>query len=88
MFWEREFIMISESEKSRLQVGFKQVLKLLKENRAEKVFLAGDCEDKICEPVKSICNENGVPLEMVETMKELGQLCGIQVKASCAAVVK
>lgn len=80
--------MISDSDKCRLQVGFKQVLKSLNENKAEKIFLASDCEDKICEPIRSLCAQKSVSLAMVNTMKELGEMCGIEVKASCAAVIK
>ena len=80
--------MISEAEKARLLIGFKQVKRALSEGRAEKVFLSGDCETKISAPVETLAGENNVQLFYIATMKELGELCGISVKASCAVVLK
>ena len=80
--------MISDADKIRLQVGLKQVLKALGEGRAEKVFLAGDCDDSICNQIESLSSQNNVSLTMVETMRELGTMCGIEVKASCAVILK
>lgn len=79
--------MISDSDKPRLHVGFKQVLRALNENKALKVYLASDCDSKISEPLKELCSANNTELYYVETMSELGKMCGIEVKASCAAVL-
>ena len=80
--------MICESDKAGLLVGFKQVKRALDEKKATKVFLASDCDDKISVSVECECSANDVPLFSVETMEELGNMCGIDVKASCAVVVK
>lgn len=80
--------MISVSDKSRLQVGLKQVLRALGENKAEKVFLASDCDGSICRQIQSLCEQNGVQLIEAATMRELGTMCNIEVKASCAAVLR
>ena len=70
--------MISESEKKNLLVGFKQTLRAVEEKRAEKVFLAGDCESKISAPIENAASSNGTQIFYVSTMKELGELklCG------------
>jgi large subunit ribosomal protein L7A len=80
--------MISESDKSRLQTGFKQTIRALHEQKAQKAFLADDCEEKISSPVTQLCEKSGVPLEHVSSMHELGKLCEIEVRASCAVVLK
>ena len=80
--------MISESEKTRLLIGFKQVKRALSEGKAEKVFLSEDCETKISAPIEELAKENSVQLLYIATMKELGALCSINVKASCAVVLK
>ena len=80
--------MISVSDKSRLQVGLKQVLRALNENKAEKVFIASDSDDSICRQIHSLCEKNSVQLIEVATMRELGTMCSIEVKASCAAVLR
>ncbi|MCX7715304.1 MAG: ribosomal L7Ae/L30e/S12e/Gadd45 family protein [Clostridia bacterium] len=80
--------MISDMEKAALHVGYKQTMRALAENRAKKVFLAMDSEQKISVPVKELCTEKSVPFECVDTMQELGKMCGIEVRASCAVVLK
>ncbi|MGN0148870.1 MAG: ribosomal L7Ae/L30e/S12e/Gadd45 family protein [Clostridia bacterium] len=80
--------MISEAEKAHMQVGYKQALRALAEDKVSKVFLSGDCDTKISAPIEKTANEKGVPLYYIATMKELGSLCGIEVGASCAVVLK
>ncbi len=80
--------MISDTDKSRLQVGFKQVIKAIGEGRAEKVFLAEDADDSICTQIKTLSDEHGTELVYADTMRELGHMCNIEVKASCAVVLK
>ena len=80
--------MISEADKAKLAVGFKQVVRTVKEDKAAKIFLAEDCESKISVPVEQAASEKGVQLFYVPTMKELGELCGIDVSSSCAVVLK
>lgn len=80
--------MISEADKAKLAVGFKQVVRAVKEDKAAKVFLADDCESKISVPVEQSASEKGVQVFYIHTMKELGELCGIDVGSSCAVVLK
>lgn len=79
--------MISDAQRQHLQVGFKQTLRAVGEGRAEKVFLALDCDEKISTPLKRAASEKAVEICEVPTMKELGTICGIEVSASCAAVL-
>ena len=79
--------MISDTDKSRLHVGFKQVMRALEENKARHIYVAGDCEAKISDPLKELCSAKHVEYYIVETMSELGRMCGIEVKASCAVVL-
>ena len=39
--------MIGDAERSKLQVGYKQAVRALNENKASKVFVAEDCDDHI-----------------------------------------
>lgn len=80
--------MISEAEKSRLQVGCKQVLRALAQQNAERVYLADDCEGHIKAPVEEQAQKAGCSVLYIGSMKELGRLCGINVKASCAVILK
>lgn len=71
-----------------LLVGFKQSLRAIEDGKVQKVLLALDCEDKISAPIRNAAAEHGTEIEEVPTMKELGTVCGIDVKASCAVVFK
>lgn len=76
--------MISPEEKSNLIVGYKQVLKALSANSCKKLFLTEDCSENIRETLAS--KAEGVEIINIETMRELGTLCEIDVPASCAAI--
>ncbi len=80
--------MISESEKARMQVGYKQAVRALAEDKAAKVFLSQDCDEKISAPIEKSAQEKNAEIVRVPTMKELGTLCGIDVSASCAVILK
>lgn len=80
--------MISDSEKSRMQIGFKQAVRAFAEDKVSKVFLSGDCDEKISAPIEKTASEKGAEIFYIPTMKELGDLCGIEVGASCAVILK
>lgn len=79
--------MLSEEEKARVQVGYRQTVRALSEKKAAKVFLALDCDEEIKNSVSELSRDSGAELVTVTTMKELGAQCGINVKASCAVVL-
>ncbi len=69
-------------------VGIKQLRKALSEGRAKKVFVAGDADPKLVDPIMDQCQKDGVELEQVPTMADLGRACGIEVGAAVAALLK
>lgn len=77
--------MISPTNGERIIIGYKQVLKAEKNGICRKIFIAGDCSSAMSETV--LRESNGVPVETVPSMRELGRECGIDVPASCAAIV-
>ena len=80
--------MISESDKSRMMVGYKQTLKAINEGKAERVYLAEECDDKIRLSVEAAADQMNTQLMYVKTMRELGNMCGIEVGASCTVILK
>lgn len=76
--------MINDYEKEHLVVGYKQVLKALKNNVCAKLFIAEDCSDTISSALRAAANE--IDIVFVPTMRELGNACGVEVPSSCAAV--
>ena len=86
--WSVKNTMISESEKAQMRVGYKQTVRALAEDNVKKVFLSRDCDTKISAPIEKAANEKNAEVFYVSTMKELGDLCGIEVGASCAVILK
>lgn len=80
--------MISDAEKAKLHVGYKQALRALSEDKVYKVFIAEDCDKHIKDEISSLTSEKNTPLFFVPTMKELGNICSIEVGASCAVILK
>ena len=70
--------MIGDAERSKLQVGYKQAVRALNEN----------CDDHIKDGVSKIAMQSNTPVFFISTMKELGNMCKIEVGASCAVVLK
>ena len=76
-----------QDAKKNLKIGKKEVLKLLSEGRAKKVYIAGDCEEVFKSAILNAANSAGVTVEYKDTMSALGAMCGIDVGASCAAEI-
>ena len=69
-------------------VGVRQVLRCVKQNRAEMVFLAMDAGPQLRGAVEQAAKEANVPLQMVATMEELAALCRVDVPSAAAAVYR
>ena len=69
-------------------VGAKQVAKAVEKGQASLVFLAGDADGRVANPIREACLRAGVAVEMVASMEELGKACGIEVGAAAVAVLK
>ena len=72
----------------RRLVGIKQCTKAVKDGLAEQAYLAVGVAPDIAEPFRKLCEKCGIPLKMVTSKKELGSLCGIDVDASVAVILK
>ena len=80
--------MVSELKSAKKVIGAKQVARALKNGSVRLVFLAKDADPRVTEPVALLCRENGVEIEPVETMAELGEACGIEVRTASAGIRK
>ena len=66
-------------------VGIKQVLKAVKEGKTNMVYIGKDVEKQVISDLTSLCKQKGIPIIYVDTMKELGRMAKIDVKAAAAA---
>ena len=69
-------------------VGTKQVTRALKTGKAARAYVANDADTFIFQQVIRAAEEAGVPCVRVAEMKELGIICGVEVPAAAAAVLK
>lgn len=69
-------------------VGVKQSIKAINEGIVKIVYLAKDADRELFENVEKLSKEHSLQIVYIDTMKELGKLCNIDVKASTAVVLK
>ncbi len=80
--------MLSQLENGPKAVGAKQTVRALRCGRAKRVCLAGDAASGVTGPIERLSRELSVEVVWTDTMKQLGQACGIAVGAAAAAVLK
>ena len=68
-------------------VGLRQTLKAVEKGRARVVFVARDADARLVQPVIEGCRRQGTELVFVDSMKELGRYCQIDVGAATAALL-
>ena len=78
--------MISPENKENIVIGYKQVLKALRNGICEKIFIAEDCSPSMSDNILAL--SESVTIVRVPSMRELGKECGIDVSASCAAIIR
>ncbi|MCY9659388.1 ribosomal L7Ae/L30e/S12e/Gadd45 family protein [Paenibacillus chondroitinus] len=70
-----------------ISVGTKKVTKTVEQDKAVEVFVSKDADPRLTIKLVALCNQKGVPITYVDSMKLLGKACGIEVGAAVAAVV-
>lgn len=68
-------------------VGRRETLREIQRGSAVAVYAARDADKAILSELEDHCRAHQVPITYVDSMRELGQLCNIEVKAACAAQV-
>lgn len=85
---QRRILKVTSADTSKRVVGTNQVKRALKNEQVQKVFIAKDADKRVVEEIIKICEEKGIEIVYVETMKKLGKQCNIDVKAASAALLK
>ncbi|SNX54364.1 ribosomal L7Ae/L30e/S12e/Gadd45 family protein [Thermoanaerobacterium sp. RBIITD] len=73
---------------SKIVIGAKQTLKAVTNDKALKVYIARDAEEHVTKKIIDVCKIKSINIIYVDTMKELGEMCGIDVGAATAAELK
>lgn len=80
--------MLDLLSKARKVIGVRQTTKAVQNGEAVQVFVACDAEARLVAPLRALCEASGVPLTEAESMRALGQACGIEVGAAVAAILR
>ena len=73
---------------SKISVGVKQSMKAIQADRAAMVYIAEDADTYVINQVVELANQKSVQILKVNTMKELGRACKIDVGAAIAVIEK
>ncbi|MCC5428948.1 ribosomal L7Ae/L30e/S12e/Gadd45 family protein [Clostridium botulinum] len=80
--------MMIDRLKGNKVVGVKQTVKALKNNTVKALYVSKDADESLIKPLIELAEENSIDIIKVDTMKKLGRLCGIDVSAATAALLK
>ncbi len=80
--------MLSKLRNSSKVIGLKQSKRAIIDGIACLCFLARDAEQRLTTPIETLCQEHGVEIVYVDTMRLLGDACGIEVGAAVAVLLK
>lgn len=67
-------------------IGTKQVIKAIKSGEAKEVIIATDADSHIKDKVLEVVETTDIPVYYVDSMKKLGETCGIEVGAATVAI--
>lgn len=80
--------MLNTINEQKKVVGTKQAIRAVKSNEVLLMYIAKDAEKHIIKSLINLCDENNIDIIYVDTMKELGEACGIDVSAASVAILK
>lgn len=73
---------------AHVKIGTKQTVRAVELGEASEVYVAMDADQRMIAKITSLCVKSDVKITEVETMRELGKACGIEVGAAMVAVLK
>lgn len=80
--------MLEKLKNSDKVVGTRRLLRAIQAGEISEAYIAQDADLFIVRQVRQACNAAGVRMVEVESMKKLGEACGIEVKTASAGIRK
>ncbi len=80
--------MLDDLKHCKKAVGVKQSTKAVENGVASNVIIARDCEQRVVRGIIDLCESKAIPVTYVDSMKQLGKACGIDVDAAVACILK
>ena len=79
---------VSKINDDNLIVGLRQSIKQIENKNVSKAIVAKDTDSYILNPFVSLCESEGIEISYVESKKELGKMCSLDVPAAIAVYKK
>jgi len=79
---------LEKLKKADKVVGTRRLLRAIEAGEISEAYLALDCDLFIARQIADACKKAGVRLYEVDTMKKLGEACGVEVKTASAGIRK
>ena len=80
--------MLEKLKNANKVVGTRRLIRAIEAGEIAEVFVAADADLFIVRQVRQACNAAGVRIQEVDTMVQLGQACGVEVKTASAGIRK
>lgn len=80
--------MLSLLKEEKKVVGTKQAERALNSDQVKLVYIAKDADYHVTDRLVDICKDKQIEVIYVDTMKELGKACQIDVNAATVALLK
>ena len=80
--------MIEKLRAAKKVVGTHRLMKALEAGQVAEAWIAQDADLFIVRQVREACRNANVPLREIDTMKRLGEECGIEVKTASCGILK
>lgn len=78
--------MLEKLKNASKVVGTRRLLRAIEAGEIEEAYIARDADLYIVRQVRQACNAAGVRMVEVDTMAQLGQACGVEVKTASAGI--
>lgn len=69
-------------------IGIKQVSKAIKNGKGTVLYVAKDAERKLIIPLVELACNNELKVIEIDTMRNLGKMCGIDVQSSATLILE
>lgn len=80
-------MLISLLKEQNKVIGIKQTTKALNQGKVKTLFVSKDAEKHLVQHLEQVAKEKDIEIIYVESMKDLGDACGINVGAAVAAIL-
>ena len=80
--------MLEKLKNSPKVVGTRRLVRAIQAGEIAEAYVARDADLFILRQVREACSQVGVRIVEVDTMKQLGEACGVDVKTASAGIRK